>query len=58
MNAPCKDCPDRHEICHDSYERYMEFRREREKIRAAKEQERIRSKKYKALTPYRIWGEQ
>ena len=58
MNAPCKDCPDRHGIGHDSCERYIKFHREREKIRAAKEQERIRSKKYKALVPYRIRGEQ
>lgn len=58
MNAPCKECQDRYEICHDSCEKYIKFRREREKIRAAKEQERIRSKKYKALVPYRIRGEQ
>lgn len=58
MNAPCKDCQDRHAICHDSCERYIKFRREREKIRAEKERERIRSKKYKALVPYRIRGEQ
>ncbi len=58
MNAPCKDYPDRHEICHDSCERYIKFRRERERIRAAKEQERIRSKRYTAIVPYRIRGEQ
>lgn len=58
MNAPCKDCPDRHGICHDSCERHIKFHREREKIRAAKEQERIRGKTYKALVPYRIRGEQ
>lgn len=58
MNAPCKDCQDRHAICHDSCERYIKFRREREKISAEKERERIRSKKYKALVPYRIRGEQ
>lgn len=58
MNAPCKDCRERTGVCHDSCERYIKFRREREKIRVAKEQERIRSKTYKALVPYRIRGEQ
>ncbi len=40
------------------FDRWDRDQREREKIRAAKEQERIRSKTYKALVPYRIRGEQ
>lgn len=26
MNAPCKDCPERHENCHKSCEKYKAFR--------------------------------
>ncbi len=58
MNAPCKDCVERTVVCHDSCERYQAYNLERVKIREAREQERIRSKKYKALVPYRIRGEQ
>lgn len=25
---PCKDCPDRHPICHDSCPRYAEYKRQ------------------------------
>jgi len=29
MNSqPCKDCPDRHTACHDSCERYAEYKRQ------------------------------
>lgn len=26
MNAPCKDCPERHENCHKSCKKYQAFR--------------------------------
>lgn len=29
----CKDCADRHESCHSTCERYLEFKRECEKAR-------------------------
>lgn len=29
MITPCKDCPDRHPICHDSCPKYAEFKRQR-----------------------------
>lgn len=29
MNTPCKDCPDRHPVCHDSCLKYAEFKRQR-----------------------------
>ena len=24
--SPCKDCPDRHPVCHDSCEKYLDYR--------------------------------
>lgn len=36
MNAPCKDCPKRHENCHKSCEKYQAFRAWREELNAAK----------------------
>lgn len=36
MNAPCKDCPDRRELCHSLCEKYKEFVKEREEIREAR----------------------
>ena len=27
--TPCKDCPDRHPVCHDSCLKYAEFKRQR-----------------------------
>ena len=33
MNAPCRDCPDRHEACHDHCDRYKAYKAERERIR-------------------------
>ncbi len=37
--APCMNCPDRHELCHSTCERYKQFEREREAIREKKMQE-------------------
>jgi hypothetical protein len=31
---PCKDCPDRHPICHDSCPRYAEYKRQLKEQRA------------------------
>lgn len=36
MIAPCKDCPERHELCHSSCEKYKDFVKEREEIREAR----------------------
>jgi hypothetical protein len=45
MNAPCKDCFDRHQGCHSKCEKYIAFRKERdelnEKIYKQKEKERL-----------------
>lgn len=27
MNAPCKDCPDRHIACHDHCQKYQEWKK-------------------------------
>lgn len=29
MNTPCKNCPARHPICHDSCPKYAEYKRQR-----------------------------
>lgn len=36
--APCKDCPDRYLGCHSECERYADFCRELERIRAARKE--------------------
>lgn len=36
MNAPCKNCSDRHYKCHSECEKYIAYNSEREKIRAKK----------------------
>lgn len=33
MNAPCKDCPDRHPGCHSTCKAYIQFDRENAKLR-------------------------
>ena len=33
MNAPCKDCKDRHELCHSECELYMQYTEELERAR-------------------------
>lgn len=30
VEAPCKDCPDRHYLCHSECEKYLTFHKERE----------------------------
>ena len=32
IKAPCKNCPERHEACHDRCEKYRAFRDERVKV--------------------------
>ena len=27
--TPCKDCPERHPVCHDTCPKYAEFKRQR-----------------------------
>jgi hypothetical protein len=36
MNAPCKDCSDRHQGCHCECEKYKVFRKERDELNALK----------------------
>lgn len=31
-NAPCLNCPDRHESCHSHCEKYAEYKAERQKV--------------------------
>lgn len=62
FNAPCKDCPDRHELCHSDCDRYIAYQivngilRE-QKIKEKKLQDDIwatsrHSKKQKKRRPY------
>jgi predicted metal-binding transcription factor (methanogenesis marker protein 9) len=48
MDAPCKDCPDRHALCHSTCEKYQAFVREREAIR---EQKKLESRTNTCFTP-------
>lgn len=34
MNSPCKNCPERHTLCHSKCEKYAVFAAEKERIRA------------------------
>ena len=36
IDAPCKDCEERHDVCHDHCEKYQEYKKERELIRKAR----------------------
>lgn len=58
MNAPCKDCPDRHAVCHDICEKYQAFRRERQEISRKRQMDIIRYLDEKKWHPRTIRGEQ
>lgn len=32
MRAPCYQCPDRHTLCHMTCPRYLEYRKERDRL--------------------------
>ena len=32
MKAPCKDCPNRHYACHDTCEKYKEFKSNNQRV--------------------------
>ena len=34
MNSPCKNCPERHRLCHSECEKYAEFAAEKARTRA------------------------
>ena len=40
MNAPCKNCPDRHYLCHAECEKYTEFRKLRDEFLERKQKEK------------------
>lgn len=39
MKVPCKNCPDRHNLCWDECERFRAYRKEKDRIAAAKRKE-------------------
>lgn len=58
MNAPCKDCPDRHSVCHDTCERYQAFHQERVEISRKRQMDIIRYRDDKRWHHRAIRGEQ
>lgn len=46
LNAPCKDCPDRHYLCHSTCEKYLEFRRQKDALSDIKFEEKRRVDDY------------
>jgi hypothetical protein len=45
-HSPCKDCPDRHTACHDSCDKYKEW-----KERYQAQQQHLKDNKYRMLVP-------
>ena len=39
MNAPCKNCPERHTLCHSDCVKYIAFREERDRINREKDRD-------------------
>jgi hypothetical protein len=33
LKAPCKDCPNRHYLCHSECEKYIEYKKQNDEIR-------------------------
>lgn len=50
MNAPCKDCKDRHMLCHSSCSKYLAYAAERDLER----QERLKQQDAAAMANKRI----
>lgn len=44
--SPCKDCPDRHTACHDSCDKYKDW-----KVRYQAQQKHLNDNKYRMLVP-------
>lgn len=40
MNAPCYQCPERHELCHATCEKYQTYNAEQERIREERRAQR------------------
>ena len=58
MKAPCKDCPGRTAICHDTCPKYQAFRREREEINQKRREYQIGYKHRQKWEPKKINGDQ
>nr|DAH32760.1 MAG TPA: hypothetical protein [Caudoviricetes sp.] len=58
MNAPCKDCPERHMGCHSECEKYIAYHQFREEVLKRKEQDRVRCKSNRKWVPNKIRGDQ
>ena len=51
--APCKDCKDRHRLCHSDCEKYIEFRKAKTDLNNLKYKEKRRTDDY--LRTLRGW---
>ena len=40
MVCPCKDCSDRHELCHSDCEKYREWKEQKDRVRAMRREEK------------------
>lgn len=49
VRSPCQNCPDRHEACHDTCERFLEYRQKIEQAKANRA-EALRWSKPNAIT--------
>lgn len=46
IKSPCKDCPDREIRCHLTCEKYIEFKKESDKIREQRNAQKEKEKQY------------
>ena len=56
MKAPCKNCKERHDLCHSDCPLYLEFKRDLEDQRKKREFEKITRPVYKTNWYNRKWG--
>ena len=61
MNAPCKDCPDRHQGCHSECKKYKEYRKKQDKLNELKLEDTLkrcsgyRGRKSKSPKEKKFW---
>nr|DAE63290.1 MAG TPA: hypothetical protein [Caudoviricetes sp.] len=58
MNAPCKNCPERHTLCHSDCVKYIAFREERDRINREKDRDNRVYRNHRRWTPRRFNGDQ
>jgi hypothetical protein len=56
MRAPCKDCPDRHELCHAHCEKYIEYRKQLDEVREKRMMEAEINSTHYAMRKKMAWA--